>query len=232
MPREIFGDVTKPSIKIGNRKWYTVPVSLFSHAMIVFAFVLIPILAPSAMPLLKGGIDVFNAPPPTPPDPPRPKVVEARPVSQPVNPNAAPTSMPNEIKPEVPVDPGSDNPTPGLIPGPISNGPPEAPPVRVEKPSPDVPIPVGGLIRQPVKIGGQPPVYPQIAQQAHVQGVVIIEATIGTDGKVMNARVLRSIPLLDQAALDAVKQWQYSPTLLNGIPVAVIMTVTVNFSLN
>ena len=59
---------------------------------------------------------------------------------------------------------------------------------------------------------------------------MIIEATIGPNGKVQDARVLRSIPLLDQAALDAVSQWEYSPTLLNGVPVPVIMTVTVNFT--
>ena len=75
------------------------------------------------------------------------------------------------------------------------------------------------------------PVYPPIAQSARVQGVVIIEATIGPDGRVKDAKVLRSIPLLDQAALDAVKQWQFTPTLLNGVPVPVIMTVTVNFTL-
>ena len=75
------------------------------------------------------------------------------------------------------------------------------------------------------------PVYPAIAQSARVQGVVIIEATIGPDGRVQDAKVLRSIPLLDAAALDAVRQWQFSPTLLNGVPVPVIMTVTVNFTL-
>ena len=60
---------------------------------------------------------------------------------------------------------------------------------------------------------------------------MIVEATIGTDGAVTGARVLRSIPLLDTAALDAVRQWQFSPTLLNGVPVSVIMTVTVTFTL-
>jgi protein TonB len=64
-----------------------------------------------------------------------------------------------------------------------------------------------------------------------VQGVVILEAIIGQDGRILDARVLRSIPLLDQAALDAVKQWEYTPTLLNGVPVPVIMTVTVQFTL-
>jgi len=64
-----------------------------------------------------------------------------------------------------------------------------------------------------------------------VQGVVILEALLGPDGNVQDARILRSIPLLDQAAIDAVKQWEFTPTLLNGTPVPVIMTVTVQFSL-
>ena len=75
------------------------------------------------------------------------------------------------------------------------------------------------------------PIYPAIAQSARVQGIVIIEATIGPGGTVQEAKVLRSIPLLDAAALDAVKQWVFTPTLLNGLPVPVIMTVTVNFTL-
>jgi len=90
---------------------------------------------------------------------------------------------------------------------------------------------VGGAIKPPVKTRDVAPIYPSIAQSARVQGVVIIEATIGPDGTVQNARVLRSIPLLDNAALDAVRQWVFTPTLLNGSPVPVIMTVTVNFQL-
>ena len=74
--------------------------------------------------------------------------------------------------------------------------------------------------------------YPSIAQSARVQGVVIIEATIGLSGRVTDTRVLRSIPLLDQAAIDAVKQWEFTPTTLNGTAVPVIMTVTVQFTLN
>jgi protein TonB len=90
---------------------------------------------------------------------------------------------------------------------------------------------VGGNIKQPTKVKNVPPVYPPIAQSARVQGVVILEATIGPDGHVQDVHVLRSIPLLDAAAIDAVKQWVYSPTLLNNVPVPVIMTVTVNFTL-
>ncbi len=104
--------------------------------------------------------------------------------------------------------------------------PPPPPP-----PPPAAPVRVGGNIKQPTKVKNVPPVYPPIAQSARVQGVVIIEAVIGPNGRVQDARVLRSIPLLDQAALDAVKQWEFTPTLLNGVPVPVIMTVTVNFTL-
>jgi protein TonB len=90
---------------------------------------------------------------------------------------------------------------------------------------------VGGNIKPPQKLKHVNPVYPPIAQSARVQGIVIIEATIGPSGAVQDAKVLRSIPLLDQAALDAVRQWQFTPTLLNGVPVPVIMTVTVQFTL-
>lgn len=75
------------------------------------------------------------------------------------------------------------------------------------------------------------PVYPSVAKMVKVQGVVIIEAIIGVEGNVENARVIRSIPLLDEAALDAVRSWAYTPTLLNGRPTPAIMTVTVQFKL-
>ena len=81
-----------------------------------------------------------------------------------------------------------------------------------------------------MKIKDATPVYPAIAQSARVAGAVAIEATIGPDGKVIDAKVVRSVPLLDQAALDAVRQWVYQPTLLNGVPVPVVVTVTVNFT--
>jgi periplasmic protein TonB len=90
---------------------------------------------------------------------------------------------------------------------------------------------VGGNVQAPHPVKHVDPVYPEEAKAAGVSGVVIIEITVATDGTVADARVLRSIPMLDQAALDAVRQWQYEPTLLNGEPVDVIMTVTVNFSL-
>lgn len=91
---------------------------------------------------------------------------------------------------------------------------------------------VGGDIKEPKKIRHVAPVYPDVALQARVQGVVILEAMIDTAGDVIDATILRSVALLDQAAVDAVRQWRFTPTLVNGAPVNVIMTVTVNFTLN
>jgi TonB family protein len=93
------------------------------------------------------------------------------------------------------------------------------------------PIRVGGGIPPPQRIKNVNAVYPPQARSDRVQGVVILEVTIGTDGRVADVKVVRSIPELDAAAIAAVKQWEYTPTLLNGIPMPVIMTVTVNFSL-
>jgi TonB family protein len=89
---------------------------------------------------------------------------------------------------------------------------------------------VGGQIRPPVKVKDVAPLYPAIAQSARVQGDVVIEATIDEEGKVADARVVKSVPLLDQAALDAVRQWEYQPSLLNGVPTPVVMTVTIKFT--
>jgi protein TonB len=88
---------------------------------------------------------------------------------------------------------------------------------------------LGGKIRPPKKIKDVKPVYPAAAEAAKVYGVVILEARIEPDGRVSQARVLRGLPLLDEAALDAVRQWIFTPTLLNNQPVPVLMTVTVAF---
>jgi TonB family protein len=102
------------------------------------------------------------------------------------------------------------------------------PPVAATPPKP---VRVGGDIQPPIRTKGFAPVYPQIALLVKEQGVVIIEAIIGVDGKVEQAHVLRGKPLLVEAALTAVRSWEYSPTLLNGRPTPVIMTVTVHFTL-
>jgi protein TonB len=139
-------------------------------------------------------------------------------------------AAPAEIRPEI--DTSFERAAVGGVPGGIVGGisadsiaPPPPPP-------PAAPVRVGGAIKPPMQTKRVNPVYPAIAQSARVQGVVIIEATIGTTGRVQDVRVLRSIPLLDSAAVEAVKQWEYTPTLLNGVPVPVIMTVTVQFTLS
>jgi protein TonB len=99
-------------------------------------------------------------------------------------------------------------------------------------PSPLTPIRVGGNIKAPIKTKDVKPAYPAIAQSARVSGVVIAETIIGTDGRVTNVTVMRSIPLLDAAALEAVRQWEFMPTLVNGQPTPVVMPVTVNFQLD
>jgi TonB family protein len=132
-----------------------------------------------------------------------------------------------------------------IIESPAPPPPPPPPPPRprvstaeprevpaAEAPLSPGPVRVGGTIREPRKLTNVAPVYPEIAKQARVQGIVILEVTISPRGHVTHVRVLRGAPLLDAAAVEAVRQWVYTPTLLNGVPVPVIMTVTVNFRLS
>ena len=92
-------------------------------------------------------------------------------------------------------------------------------------------IRVGGLIKSPTRIFSVNAIYPEEAKAAGIQGAVVMRITIGEDGSVTNVVVLRSVPMLDEAAIESVLQWQYQPTLLNGVPVEVEMNATVNFAL-
>ena len=235
MPRDLFGDVTRPSISIGNRKRYSVPISLLSHSIILATFVVLPILAAPLMPgVMEGAMpDYINITVPPPPKPPAAKKLdEVKPVP---NPNIAPRDVPTGITPEKPLDLDWQNtPTSGLdgiIAGGIDNGLPP-PPITVVPPQQQTPIRVGDKIRPPSKTRNVQPVYPRVAQEARIEGTVIIEATISETGHIINAKLLRGVPLLDQAALEAVRQWEFTPSLLNGVPVPVIMTVTVTFTLS
>jgi protein TonB len=93
------------------------------------------------------------------------------------------------------------------------------------------PLRVSELVHPPRKIVDVRPAYPAIAHQARVEGTVILEAILDRDGRIDRTRVARSIPLLDAAALDAVRQWRYTPPVLNGEPVQVLMTITIRFTL-
>jgi TonB family protein len=90
----------------------------------------------------------------------------------------------------------------------------------------------GRRVRPPRQVKHVRPEYPDLAKQARVQGVVFLECGITAEGKVAHVRVLRPIPLLDDAARDAVRQWEYAPALEDGVAVPVMMTVTVNFKLS
>jgi TonB family protein len=89
---------------------------------------------------------------------------------------------------------------------------------------------VGGAVKPPERVAYVPPQTPKRALDARIHGDVVVEVRVGTNGSVLEARVLRSIPMLDQAALDAVRRWRYTPTLLNGEPVEVVFVTTVNFT--
>jgi protein TonB len=90
----------------------------------------------------------------------------------------------------------------------------------------------GRDVTPPAKLSGSPPIYPELARRARVQGDVVIECTIDPSGRVVDASVTRSIPWLDEAALEAVRGWRYRPTLVDGVPVPVLMTVTVRFRIH
>jgi protein TonB len=234
MPRDLFGDVTRPSISIGSKKWYSLPLSLISHSAIVLLLIAIPILAPAVMPSVFANDDIeyittILPPPPPPPAPIR--VNDTPPPPGPSIPVVAPTGFHDEIPRLEPFEKNGPVIVVGDIgPGRGDLGPPPPPPEI--KTQPQAVRPGFQGVRTPVKTHNVDPVYPPIAQSARIQGIVIIEATISEQGRVVNARILRSVPLLDQAAVDAVRQWEFTPTQLNGVPVPVIMTVTVNFTLS
>jgi len=237
MPRDLFGDVVHPPEGLSSRKWYSLPLSILVHAAVIVAAVIVPLMAADALPVPRSMTAfLVPAPPPPPPPPPAPPVARATPRAMlPISPNLAPTEAPSRVNPENGLEPeaatgkGVEGGLPDGVAGSgvvVLNEPPPPPP-----PVPVAPRRISQGIRQPAKIRDAQPIYPVIAQSARVQGVVILEAVIGVDGRVKEARVLRSIPLLDQAALDAVRQWVYTPTLLNGVPVPIVMTVTVTFTL-
>jgi protein TonB len=116
-------------------------------------------------------------------------------------------------------------------PGVSLGGLPEAPPPPPPS-APRAPVRIGGQIQTPALLHRVEPVYPPFAVNAHLQGVVILEALVDENGNVAEVNVLRSAtPLLDNAAVAAVRQWRYSPLLLNGIRVRFVLTVVLSFNL-
>jgi periplasmic protein TonB len=170
--------------------------------------------------------------------PPPPRAAAARTTSAPAaSIDAAPIVAPQGVAPET--FPERRDTLQSTVPGLVDGGLPgfgvaverAAPPPR-PAPPPQEPIRLHSGMQAPRKVTHVDPLYPAVARAARVEGVVILEAVIDARGRVDTVRVLRSIPLLDQAAVDAVKQWAFTPALLNGAAVPVVMTVTVNFQLS
>jgi protein TonB len=223
-----------------GRRAVTLPVSILLHSAAALALIVVPLLTSDALPEPQTGVRAFlveplSVPPPPPPPAARPAAApRVAPKPQPQQQAfVAPVEVPTEITPEQALDPGGETGgadgveggVPGGVVGGIVGGLPEAPPPPV------APVRVGGGVREPRRVVVVPPVYPEVAAKARIQGTVVIEATINERGRVVNVSLLQGAPLFTDAALEAVKKWVYTPTLVNGIPTPVIMTVTVHFRL-
>jgi protein TonB len=154
---------------------------------------------------------------------------------------AAPVEAPARIEPEVGFDAGAEGVPGGVeggIPGGVLDGivgglptdtpPPPPPPPPVAK----GPVRIGGAMKAPALVRRVEPVYPPMALAAHLEGTVILEAIVDKDGAVQEVKVLRSQGMFDKAAIAAVRQWRYSPLLLNGQPERFILTVVLTFGLD
>jgi protein TonB len=240
MPPDLFGDVVARPRSSSSRRTPLVIASIATHLILITGLVVATIAGADALPMPREALEFFalsirtaDITLPQPPRRPRPAVVtepSARSDS-----NAAPLIAPDGIAAEPAREPADAKETPGLVDGVVGLGG-AAGPVALEPPppvptAPAEPIHMHSGIRGPQKIVNVSPIYPPLARSAKIQGVVIIEAAIDVEGAVVSARVLRPMPLLEEAALEAVRQWKFTPALLNGVPVPVIMSVTVNFAL-
>ena len=232
---EVYFTHAAPPVKRSRARW-TVTGSFVLHAVLVVAILIAPVLGPPTLPpFTRPLVVVFAEPRPVPPAPvvPQPQVTPA--TKPPVIPTEAPTGFRAE-KPAVPAGPPVVG-VPGGMDLPVGRGSSIIPEGRgpafqtITPPKPTGPIRPGGNILPPARTGYVAPVYPPIAIQARSEGTVVLEAVIDETGTVRDVTVTRSVPLLDRAAIDAVRQWRYSPTRLNGVPVAIIITVSVNFTL-
>ena len=163
---------------------------------------------------------------PAPPPPPRTEAPSQE--SAP-----APVDAPAGITPETGADNRATAGAPGGVPGGVAGGVPGGV-VGGSAPSGSgtgTAVRVGANLQPPRKIKDVKPVYPAGVLPSRTQGSVVIDVTIGPDGKVTNVKVIHSVPALDQAAIDAARQWEYTPSMVNGVAVAVIMTVVVNFAM-
>jgi protein TonB len=206
--------------------------------------ILIPLMFTEALPKTQLMTFLVAPPPPPPPPPPPAAVVKVKPVETDIvnNQLRTPTKIPKKvemIKEEDAPPPqmaGVVGGVPGGVPGGqmggviggiISSTPVAVPKVAVQR------VRISQGVTQGMVLRKTQPAYPQMAKIARVQGAVVLAAIIGKDGTIQNLHVVSTAsPLLNQAAIDAVKQWRYRPYILNGEPVEVDTTVTVNFTLS
>lgn len=229
--------------RLKTKRGRTTLVSFILEAIVVVILILIPLMFTEALP--KGQLMTFLvAPPPPPPPPPPPAAVKiVRQVETDIvnNQLRTPTKIPKQVKiiqeeEAPPPSTGVVGGVPGGVPGGAANGviggiisstPVAVPKVAVQR------VRVSQGVTQGMKVHDVTPQYPQMAKIARVQGPVVLAAVIGKDGTIQGLRVVSSAStLLNQAALDAVKQWRYRPYILNGEPVEVDTTITVNFTLS
>jgi len=228
----------------GTKIW-VFPLSAAVHAAIAALLVIIPLVNTGQLPRLevKNAL-ILPAPPHLPPPPPpkrgsqslagKIKPLLARSIFE-AGRLVAPGAIPDAIV-DIPfftagVEGGQEGGVEGGIPGGYLEGVVGTVLSNIIA-KPEAPVRAIGEVIPPKLIKQIEPVYPEIARQARVDGVVILEAATDIFGRVQTIKVLRSIPLLDQAAIDAVRQWVYEPMVINGRPRGIIFTVTVRFKLN
>jgi periplasmic protein TonB len=222
-----------------NKGW-SVILSGLVQTIILGILVLIPLIYTEALPKAMLST-LLIAPPPPPPPPPPPQVVKTviKPVARLITAGklVQPRAIPKEVAifkeaalpPDITPAGGMTGGVFGGIPGQgIIGGAALPPPPKAAAPAR---IKQGGNVTAASILSQTRPVYPALARQARIQGSVVLHAIIDKDGKVAQLEVVSGHPLLVQAALDAVKQWRYKPTLLNGDPVEVDTTITVTFTM-
>jgi periplasmic protein TonB len=222
-----------------NKRW-TVLVSFVFQVTFLAILLLIPLIYTEALPKAMLATLLVAPPPPPPPPPPAPVQVIRKPQVHLMDAGKlmAPKAIPKNvtiIKEEAVPDMGgmsggvvggvSGGSMGGTIGGVVGSVAPPPPKVQQR-------IRVGGNVIAAKVINRTTPVYPPLARQTRISGTVRLHAIIAKDGTVQQLEVMSGHPLLVQAALDAVRQWRYQPTLLNGEPVEVDTTVDVIFSLN
>lgn len=220
-----------------NKPW-SVALSAAIQASILGVLILIPLLYTEVLPKAMLNTFLVAPPPPPPPPPPQTQVVKVVPKVINLQKMVAPTVIPKNVaivKEEAPVvytnnNDGVNGGTGNVLGGLIGSGPAGPPP----PPPPATPqrIRVGGQVEAASLVNKVEPQYPPIAKTAHVAGTVVLHAIIGKDGGIRELQFVSGPPLLMKAAMDAVKEWRYKPTMLNGESVEVDTTVDVVFSLS